>query len=66
MYFKLFTTSYFCERLPCILTAIGIPKTEAINWWLISKSCAHIRSGKIPLMRNQVTTCYCCEWLLCI
>ena len=62
MYFMLVTTCYCCERLPFILTTSGMTKTEAINWRLIFRSCAHIRSGKIPLMRNQITTGYFCEW----
>ena len=30
----------------------GMPKTEATNWLTVSKSTAHIRSGKIPSMEN--------------
>ena len=26
------------------------PKTEATNFWLVSKCTAHIRSGKIPFI----------------
>ena len=40
-------------------------KTQATNLQLVSKCAAHIRRGKILLVQNQVTTEYCCEWLLC-
>ena len=46
LYFRLVATSCCCLRLPCNLTTGGMPKTEAINWRLISKCSAHIRSGK--------------------
>ena len=55
----LVTISYFCKRLPCILTTSGIPKTEAANWQLVFKCTAHIRSGQAPSMENLVTTGYC-------
>ena len=66
MYPRQVTTSYCCERLPWILTTSYMSKTEAINWRLIFKYRVHIRSGKIHLMRYQVTTEYCCDWLLCM
>ena len=66
IYSRLVTYSYCCHGLLCILITSGMPKTEAINWRLVSKSTAHISSGKIHSMEDQVTTCCCCEWLLCL
>ena len=39
-------------------------KTEATNWRIVSKWAEHIMPRKILLVQNQVTTEYCCEWLL--
>ena len=36
-------------------------KTEATNWRFVSKWAACI----VRLVHNQVTTEYCCEWILC-
>ena len=66
MYSRLVTTCYCCKRLPCILITTGRPKTEAINWRLVSKSTAHTRWGKILLMENKGTTYYYYWRLLCI
>ena len=43
-----------------------MPKTEAKNLLMVFKCSAHTRSGLILFMEKQVTTDYCCEWLLSI
>ena len=48
MYSRLETTSYCCSRVPYILTTSGMPKKEAIDYRLISKYFAHVRSGNNP------------------
>ena len=73
---RLVTTMSCSQRLLCILTSSGMPKTEATNWRLVSKCTAHIRWGKslqlktrilhVTVYSRLVTTISCSKMFLCI